>query len=73
MPHRPALPAPVTVSSNTPAKDLDDKEAKSRATTDDLILNEGVQILADYVHALNPPVEKTSRTRRTEAASLSGF
>jgi carboxyl-terminal processing protease len=71
----PGLPSPVAPSAPTdsaPAKD-GDSDAKIRTTTDDLILNEGVQILADYVNALQPPVEKNSRTRRTEAASLSGY
>ena len=68
----PGLPAPLAVTNSAPAKDQD-SEAKGRSTTDDIILNEGVQILADYVNALKPPVEKSSRTRRTEAASLSAY
>ena len=64
--------APLAVTDKAPAKD-EDSDAKIRTTTDDLILNEGVEILADYVNALQPPVEKTPRTRRTEAASLSGY
>ena len=72
----PGLPAPLAVAKNAPPKDGDkrsDSEAKIRSATDDIILNEGVQILADYVNVLNPPVEKGARTRRTEAASLSAF
>ena len=75
----PGLPppvAPLAVTNKAPAKDGDkdgDSEAKVRSTTDDLLLNEGVQILADYVNVLQPPVDKTPRTRRTEAASLSGY
>jgi carboxyl-terminal processing protease len=68
----PGLPPPLAVTNSTSAKDAD-SEAKIRSTTDDIILNEGVQILADYVNALKPPVEKSARTRRTEAASLSGY
>ena len=70
----PGLPAPLTatVKTDSSAKEADG-EAKIRSTTDDIILNEGVQILADYVNALKPPVEKTARTRRTEAASLSQY
>ncbi len=71
----PGLPppvAPLAVKNDAPAKD-GDREAKIRTTRDDLILNEGVQILADYVNVLNPPVDKSSRPRRTEAASLSAY
>ena len=64
--------APLAGTDKAPAKE-EDSDAKIRTTTDDLILNEGVEILADYVNALQPPVDKTSRTRRTEAASLSGY
>ncbi len=68
----PGLPPPLAVTNDAPAKE-GDSEAKARSTTDDLILNEGVRILADYVNALQPPVEKGSRARRTEAASLSAY
>ena len=54
------------------AKDRD-SEAKIRSATDDIILNEGVRILADYVNVLNPPAGKSARTRRTEAASVSRY
>ena len=72
----PGLPppvAPVAVTNNAPAKDVEDSEAKIRSTTDDIILNEGVQILADYVSVLQPPIDKSARVKRTEAASLSGY
>jgi carboxyl-terminal processing protease len=68
----PGLPSPVAVTKDAPAKDQD-AEAKSRSTTDDLILNEGVQILGDYVNVLQPPVEKGTRPKSTEAASLSTY
>ena len=71
----PGLPSPLAVPKDAPAKDQD-AEAKSRSTTDDLILNEGVQILGDYVNVLQPSppsVEKSSRPRRTEAASVSAY
>jgi len=68
----PGLPSPLALASSAPAKDQD-SDTKLRTTTDDIILNEGVQILADYVNALKPPVEKSARPRRTEAASLSGY
>jgi carboxyl-terminal processing protease len=36
-------------------------ETKDRSTTDDIILNESVRILADYVNLLAPPVKGGSR------------
>ncbi len=70
----PGLPSPVAAKDSAPAGDEDrDSDAKVRSATDDIILNEGVRILADYVHALNPPGEKGSRARSTEAASLSRY
>ena len=76
----PGLPppvAPLAVAKSAPAMAGDkaeESEAKIRSTTDDIILNEGVQILADYVNVLQPPpVEKSSRPRSTEAASLSAY
>ncbi|HEY6478005.1 MAG TPA: carboxy terminal-processing peptidase, partial [Polyangia bacterium] len=77
----PGLPAPVAAANDAPAKDAPAKdgdkagesEAKIRSATDDIILNEGVQILADYVHVLKPPVEKGARPRSTEAASLTRY
>ena len=75
----PGLPpplAPLAAANSTPAKEGEksaDSEAKIRSATDDIILNEGVQILADYVNVLNPQGEKSARIRRTEAASLSAY
>ena len=70
----PGLPSPVAAPNGAPANDKDrDSEAKIRSATDDIILNEGVRILADYVNVLNPPADKSARTRRTEAASVSRY
>jgi carboxyl-terminal processing protease len=76
----PGLPAPLAAANGASAKDRDgasakdrDSEAKIRSATDDIILNEGVRILADYVNALSPPADKSVRTRRTEAASVSRY
>ncbi len=77
----PGLPAPLAAAKDTPAKDAPAKdgdkagesEAKIRSATDDIILNEGVQILADYVNVLKPPVEKGARPKSTEAASLTTY
>jgi carboxyl-terminal processing protease len=74
----PGLPAPVaplagTKSAPANEKAARDSEAKIRSATDDIILNEGVRILADYVNVLSPPADKSSRTRRTEAASVSRY
>jgi carboxyl-terminal processing protease len=70
----PGLPSPLGTANSAPTNDKDrDSEAKIRSATDDLILNEGVRILADYVDVLSPPGEKGARTRRTEAASVSRY
>ncbi len=68
----PGLPAPSASTNKAPTKELD-SETKIRSTTDDIILNEGVQILADYVRVLKPPVAESSGSKRTEAASWSGY
>ena len=76
----PGLPTPLAAANGASAKDRDgapakdrDSEAKIRSATDDIILNEGVRILADYVNVLSPPADKSVRTRRTEAASVSRY
>jgi carboxyl-terminal processing protease len=72
----PGLPSPVAATKSAPADDKArdrDSDAKVRSATDDIILNEGVRILADYVDVLNPPAEKSARTRSTEAASVSRY
>ena len=66
----PGLPAPVALTdkgeakgvrgSPSPGGDDLDSEATGRSTTDDVILNEGVRILADYVSLLNQPVESAA-------------
>jgi carboxyl-terminal processing protease len=60
----PGLPSPLTSTNGAHAEDVQnlssppqdglDSDAKNRSTTDDIILNEGVRILADYVHVLKP-------------------
>jgi carboxyl-terminal processing protease len=70
----PGLPSPLAAPKSAPASEkTQDSEAKIRSATDDIILNEGVRILADYVDVLKPPADKSSRTRRTEAASMSRY
>ena len=69
---RPRTAHPPRTGTAHPAKDRD-SEAKIRSATDDIILNEGVRILADYVNVLSPAADKSVRTRRTEAASVSRY
>ena len=59
----PGSPTPGSTSAPAPAADRDDADsspATGRSPADDVILNEGVQILSDYVGLLPPPTGRNT-------------